>query len=301
MKGLQRMAAVAVSACACAFAGADAPLVYSNGYVCGGSGNRMYEYPVDSASYPMMEFRVGTNDLNIGNYTDVVTPQGWHFAVEDVPMMHACGIFTRPGGFSSPCWSVTLGSVHWWTDDPEHAVEQFTFGYDHIWPPEDIGWELTTQRPGPPPEQFIFIEHWDSAVGWGMGPVHGPYPPAVYCWSNGDCHEDHYCFFYVCAAETGVCMPRPEECQEIYDPVCGCDGQTYDNACEAARAGISVDYKGPCGGIPGDLNGDGCVDQTDLGILLASYEIDAGGDCDGDGDTDQADLGILLANYGVGC
>jgi lysyl endopeptidase len=54
-------------------------------------------------------------------------------------------------------------------------------------------------------------------------------------------------------------------------------------------------------GIPADLNGDGCVDQSDLGILLASYGVDDGGDIDGDGDTDQGDLGELLASYLVGC
>ncbi|MCK4873768.1 MAG: exo-alpha-sialidase [Phycisphaerales bacterium] len=53
--------------------------------------------------------------------------------------------------------------------------------------------------------------------------------------------------------------------------------------------------------VPGDLDGDGDVDQADLGILLASYETNDGGDCDGDGDTDQADLGILLAQYGAPC
>ena len=56
--------------------------------------------------------------------------------------------------------------------------------------------------------------------------------------------------------------------------------------------------------IPGDLNGDGCVDQADLGILLADWGCTGGdcpGDADGDGDTDQADLGILLANWGAGC
>ncbi len=53
--------------------------------------------------------------------------------------------------------------------------------------------------------------------------------------------------------------------------------------------------------ILGDLNGDGCVDQSDLGILLAAYGNDDGGDIDGDGDTDQADLGTLLGNYGQGC
>ncbi|HUU94918.1 MAG TPA: C25 family cysteine peptidase [Phycisphaerae bacterium] len=56
--------------------------------------------------------------------------------------------------------------------------------------------------------------------------------------------------------------------------------------------------------IPGDLDGDGCVDQVDLGILLADWNCTDGecpGDCDGDGDTDQADLGMLLAHWGEGC
>ncbi len=57
----------------------------------------------------------------------------------------------------------------------------------------------------------------------------------------------------------------------------------------------------PCPPIPGDLTGDGCVDQSDLGSLLAGYGVDGGGDIDGDGDTDQADLGALLGNYGEGC
>ena len=54
-------------------------------------------------------------------------------------------------------------------------------------------------------------------------------------------------------------------------------------------------------GPPGDLNGDGCVDQADLGILLAAFGVDDGGDLDGDHDTDQSDLGILLAHWGEGC
>ena len=54
----------------------------------------------------------------------------------------------------------------------------------------------------------------------------------------------------------------------------------------------------------GDLNGDGCVDQADLGILLADWGCigqECAGDCDDDGDTDQADLGLLLAHWGEGC
>ncbi len=37
-------------------------------------------------------------------------------------------------------------------------------------------------------------------------------------------------------------------CPEIYRPVCGCDGFSYSNACEASRFGVSVDYEGTCSG-----------------------------------------------------
>jgi hypothetical protein len=57
------------------------------------------------------------------------------------------------------------------------------------------------------------------------------------------------------------------------------------------------------GGIPGDFDGDGDVDQSDLGVLLSDFgcvsppEPDCPGDINGDGQTDQSDLGILLANF----
>ncbi|MFG0251754.1 MAG: DUF1028 domain-containing protein [Phycisphaerales bacterium JB038] len=56
--------------------------------------------------------------------------------------------------------------------------------------------------------------------------------------------------------------------------------------------------------LPGDVNADGAVDQADLGLLLATYELpsddalfNGAADFDGDGAVTQSDLGVLLANY----
>jgi Kazal-type serine protease inhibitor domain len=46
--------------------------------------------------------------------------------------------------------------------------------------------------------------------------------------------------------QIGKCRPRPEFCTEIYLPVCGCNGKTYSNACQAAADGVDAAYAGTC-------------------------------------------------------
>ena len=44
----------------------------------------------------------------------------------------------------------------------------------------------------------------------------------------------------------GQCHALPEVCAEIYQPVCGCDGQTYANDCSRQIAGVQIDHQGEC-------------------------------------------------------
>ena len=65
------------------------------------------------------------------------------------------------------------------------------------------------------------------------------------------CDEGEFCAypagaFCGAADHPGICTARPEVCIELYDPVCGCDGQTHGNSCKAASAGTSVASVGEC-------------------------------------------------------
>ncbi|MDY7110199.1 MAG: VCBS repeat-containing protein [Planctomycetota bacterium] len=176
MNGTQLLMALALTAGLAGSATADAPLVFCLGKAGGGHGPRDYTYFVDAVSYPMMEFTVGTMDPDPAHYRNVLIPPGWQFEVEPEGMGHACGFCAGHGEVSfGPCYSLTNARARWWTESPAFAVEQFVFGYDHRWTPEDVSWHLWTRREGEPPEWFEFFESWDSPVGGGMGPLHGPW------------------------------------------------------------------------------------------------------------------------------
>lgn len=74
------------------------------------------------------------------------------------------------------------------------------------------------------------------------------------CIRDNDCASTEFCEFAAgtCPKKSsgaqGTCVAKPQSCIQIYDPVCGCDNQTYGNDCTRRQAGVSLKSTGECGG-----------------------------------------------------
>lgn len=67
--------------------------------------------------------------------------------------------------------------------------------------------------------------------------------------SGNDCPAGFFCEFpagsctdglALAAGPTGTCKALPELCSQEINPVCGCDGESYTNACMAKLKGVSI-------------------------------------------------------------
>jgi hypothetical protein len=69
-------------------------------------------------------------------------------------------------------------------------------------------------------------------------------PDKITCNSALFCHlPDGQCSAPDAA---GTCAKAPDFCMRVSRPVCGCNGKTYQNECEARHAKVAVDTTGAC-------------------------------------------------------
>jgi hypothetical protein len=108
------------------------------------------------------------------------------------------------------------------------------------------------------------------------------------CSANEACGEDEYCRKPVgqCAG-MGACGARPVNCPDFLDPVCGCDGRTYSNECDAANVGVALEHRGACEQVCGTIAGLTCPKGQFCELPAAMCDV--------------ADLGGLCADVPGGC
>ncbi|HKO47447.1 MAG TPA: Kazal-type serine protease inhibitor domain-containing protein [Polyangiaceae bacterium] len=126
----------------------------------------------------------------------------------------------------------------------------------------------------------------DAAMNGGTSVAHtGACQPSSGASCGGlkpaSCAKSEYCNFPIstqCGSgdQTGTCTSIPDICPTVAAPVCGCDGVTYSNSCNAASKGVSVLHAGTCDGstpggtVCGGLLGLGCAETEFCNFPIAT-------------------------------
>jgi hypothetical protein len=90
----------------------------------------------------------------------------------------------------------------------------------------------------------------ETCGGCSATPCEGEY----FCETRpGHCDDD---------TSVGVCLEVPTACPDIFDPVCACNRQTYDNDCLRQQAHVALFHEGPCMTFCEGDSGSTCPDGT---------------------------------------
>jgi hypothetical protein len=148
-----------------------------------GGGARLYQYEIQNMSaapQTLTDLRIGTDDLNVGDYTNILSPPNFSFAVNLGDTQLATTTVKTPHGQFVPnmAWvRQTAGMIHW--SNPQGLLlnpgATAVFGFNNSLASEDVEWVgtatggvITIGRPTAPVAGPLGV--------FTNGPVHAPVP-----------------------------------------------------------------------------------------------------------------------------
>ncbi len=176
---------------ACAVVGASRTsafgqdLISCYGTESGGDGIRQYQYDVwnmetqlGNPNILLTSLVVGTDDLNIADYTNILMPAGWIFSVQPGGIWENPNLKTPHGQIAPPPPTVGLGTILFRCVVPGQEIQNgafATFGFDNPNAAQNVDWFT-----GPPGDHLPGANWLMPVAGprgfFTTGPVHGPVP-----------------------------------------------------------------------------------------------------------------------------